>query len=181
MLRPPPRETITSRHVIAGTSRLGTLEAMDTYRDPANVYRAWQDAGPPPVRHAEVDRLLAHLEQRPVDLDRLHREFAEARRPWRTLPLPPRGSRGCWIPFGVLGPCCRDRAGGECVHVAQLLKQRRLGHLKIGARTLTTAEHLAQFREASEVAAPAPQRANANHPRSVDDQALQAKARAQWL
>ena len=36
----------------------------------------------------------------------------------------------------------------------KLLKQRRLGHLKVGARTLITAEHLEQFREASEVPAP---------------------------
>ena len=42
----------------------------------------------------------------------------------------------------------------------KLLKQRRLGHLKVGARTLITAEHLEQFREASEVPAPetSPQR-----------------------
>ena len=38
----------------------------------------------------------------------------------------------------------------------KLLKQRRLGHLKVGARTLITAEHLEQFREASEVPAPEP-------------------------
>ena len=37
----------------------------------------------------------------------------------------------------------------------KLLKQRRLGHLKVGARTLITAEHLEQFREASEVPTPA--------------------------
>jgi hypothetical protein len=36
----------------------------------------------------------------------------------------------------------------------KLLKQRRLGHLKVGARTLITAEHLEQFREASEVPTP---------------------------
>ena len=36
----------------------------------------------------------------------------------------------------------------------KLLKQRRLGHLKVGARTLITAEHLDQFREASDVLAP---------------------------
>jgi excisionase family DNA binding protein len=36
----------------------------------------------------------------------------------------------------------------------KLLKQRRLGHLKVGARTLITAEHLEQFREASEVPPP---------------------------
>ena len=36
----------------------------------------------------------------------------------------------------------------------KLLKQRRLGHLKVGARTLITAEHLEQFREASEVPGP---------------------------
>jgi len=36
----------------------------------------------------------------------------------------------------------------------KLLKQRRLGHLKVAARTLITAEHLAQFREASEVPGP---------------------------
>ena len=38
----------------------------------------------------------------------------------------------------------------------KLLKQRRLGHLKVGARTLITAEHLEQFREASEVPARTP-------------------------
>lgn len=39
----------------------------------------------------------------------------------------------------------------------KLIKQRQLGHLKVGARTLMTAEHLAQFLEASEVQAPATQ------------------------
>ena len=38
----------------------------------------------------------------------------------------------------------------------KLLKQRRLGDLKVGARTLITAEHLDEFRRASEVPAPQP-------------------------
>jgi len=33
----------------------------------------------------------------------------------------------------------------------KLLKERRLGHLKVGARTLITAEHLEAFREATMV------------------------------
>jgi hypothetical protein len=36
----------------------------------------------------------------------------------------------------------------------KLLKQRRLGHLKVGARTLISREHLEQFREASKVPSP---------------------------
>ncbi len=36
----------------------------------------------------------------------------------------------------------------------KLLKQRRLSHLKVGARTLITAEHLDEFRQAAEVPAP---------------------------
>ena len=66
-------------------------------------------------------------------------------------------------------PVDRDGAGARSVYsvraaaaelgvsvsmLHKLLKQRRLGHLKVGARTLITAEHLEQFREASEVPAP---------------------------
>ena len=48
---------------------------MDTHRDPTG-YRPGQHTGPQAGSHAEIGRLLAHLEQRLVELDRLHREIA---------------------------------------------------------------------------------------------------------
>ena len=45
---------------------------MDTHRYPTG-FRPGREAGSP----AEIGRLLAHLEQRLVELDRLHREIAE--------------------------------------------------------------------------------------------------------
>ena len=45
---------------------------MDTHRYPTG-YRP----GPAAGSHTEIGRLLAHLEQRLAELDRLHREIAE--------------------------------------------------------------------------------------------------------
>jgi excisionase family DNA binding protein len=123
---------------------------MDTHRYPSG-YRA----GPSARSHAEIGQLLAHLEQRLAELDRLHREIAED-----ALAL---------AHAAVATPEDRDVAGTRSVYsiraaaaelgvsvsmLHKLLKQRRLGHLKVGARTLITAQHLEQFREASEVPAP---------------------------
>jgi excisionase family DNA binding protein len=128
---------------------------MDTHRDTTTGYRGWQHAGPQAVPHPEVGRLLAHLEQRLAELDRLHREIAQ--------------DAQALAHAAAATPERRDGAAGRSVYsiraaatelgvsvsmLHKLLKQRRLGHLKVGARTLITAEHLAQFREASEVAAP---------------------------
>jgi len=132
---------------------------MDTHRDPTTGYRAWQHAGPhdgPQAgSHAEIGRLLAHLEQRLAELDRLHREIAEdAQALAQAAAATPEGRdrNGASSVYSI-----RDAATELGVSVSmlhKLLKQRRLGHLKVGARTLITAEHLEQFREASEVPAP---------------------------
>ena len=45
---------------------------MDTHRHPTGYH-----PGPSAGSRTEVGRLLAHLEQRLVELDRLHREIAE--------------------------------------------------------------------------------------------------------
>ena len=135
---------------------------MDTHRHPTGHRH-----GPPAGSAAEIGRLLAHLEQRLVELDRLHHEFAE--------------DAQALAHAAVATPVDRDRAEARSVYsvraaaselgvsvsmLHKLLKQRRLGHLKVGARTLITAEHLEQFREASEV--PTPETAAKTSP----DQAL---------
>jgi excisionase family DNA binding protein len=127
---------------------------MDTHRDPTNMYRAWQDVGPQAVSHAEVGRLLAHLEQRLVGLDRVHREIAEdAQALANTAAATPedRDVAGARSVYSVRAAATELGVSVSMLH--KLLKQRRLGHLKAGARTLITAEHLEQFREASEVPA----------------------------
>ena len=54
---------------------------MDTHRDPTTGYRAVPHAGshpgPQAGSHAEIGRVLAHPEQRRVEVDRLHREISE--------------------------------------------------------------------------------------------------------
>ena len=141
---------------------------MDTHRDPTTGYRAWQRAGSQAGSHVEIGRLLAHLEQRLAELDRLHREIAE--------------DAQALAQVAAVTPEGRDVAGGRSVYsiraaatelgvsvsmLHKLLKQRRLGHLKVGARTLITAEHLEHFREASEV--PTPQTALEQCPRGTEE------------
>ena len=63
---------ITSRHVIAGTTP-GDLGSRGHPSRSTHGYHAGQHTGP----HAEIGRLLAHLEQRLAELDRLHHEIAE--------------------------------------------------------------------------------------------------------
>jgi len=128
---------------------------MDTVRDPTTGYHAWLPTAPRAGAHAEIGRLLAHLEQRPAELDRRHREIAE--------------DAQALAQVAAVTPEGRDGAGGRSVYsiraaatelgvsvsmLHRLLKQRRLGHLKVGARTLITAEHLEYFRGASEVPVP---------------------------
>ena len=136
---------------------------MDTPRDLTTGDHAWQPTAPRAGSHADVGRLLAHLEQRLAELDRLHREIAE--------------DAQALAQVAAVTPEGRDVAGGRSVYsiraaatelgvsvsmLHKLLKQRRLGHLKVGARTLITAEHLEHFREASEV--PAPETSPAQRP-----------------
>jgi excisionase family DNA binding protein len=128
---------------------------MDTHRDPTHGYRAWQHAGPQAVSHAEVGRLLAHLEQRLVELDRLHREIAEdAQALAHAAAATPEDHDGAGARSVYSVRAAATELGVSVSMLHKLLKQRRLGHLKVGARTLITAEHLKQFREASEVATP---------------------------
>ena len=117
---------------------------MDTYRHATGHLR-----GPSAGSHAEIGRLLAHLEQRLVELDRLHREIAEDA---QALALAAAASPEDRSVYSVRAAATELGVSVSMLH--KLLKQRRLGHLKVGARTLITAEHLAQFREASEVPGP---------------------------
>ncbi len=104
--------------------------------------------------------MLAHLEQRLVELDRLHHEIAEDAQALAHAAAAPADREGTGNGVGARSVYSVRAAATELgVSVSmlhKLLKQRRLGHLKVGARTLITAEHLAQFREASE--APGPDR-----------------------
>jgi len=123
---------------------------MDTHRYPTG-YRP----GPAAGSHAEIDRLLAHLEQRLVELDRLHHEIAEdAQALAHAAAATPvdRDGAGARSVYSVRAAATELGVSVSMLH--KLLKQHRLGHLKVGARTLITAEHLEQFREASEVPAP---------------------------
>lgn len=113
---------------------MGTLTDLD----------ASADADP----RREIGRLLAHLEHRLAELDQLRHDLAEdahalAGAVTRVGSGPPRSV------FSI-----RDAAAELGVSVSmlhRLIKERRLGHLKVGARTLITADHLAAFRRASEV------------------------------
>ncbi|GAB3654531.1 hypothetical protein GCM10027596_06470 [Nocardioides korecus] len=124
---------------------------MDTHRH-ATGYRT----SPSADFHIEIDRLLAHLEQRLAEVDRLHREIAlDAQALAHAAAVTPEvrndgaGSRSV---YSVRAAATELGVSVSMLH--KLLKQRRLGHLKVGARTLITAEQLAQFREASEVPGP---------------------------
>src|SRR3990170_426949 len=66
----------------------------------------------------------------------------------------PEDREGAWARSVYSIPDAATELGVSVSMLHKLLKQRRLGHLKVGARTVITAEHLEQFREASEVAAP---------------------------
>jgi len=106
--------------------------------------------------HTEIGRLLAHLEQRLVELDRLHREIAQDAQALAHAATATPGVRddgaGSRSVYSVRAAATELGVSVSMLH--KLLKQRRLGHLKVGARTLITAEHLEQFREASEVPGP---------------------------
>ena len=123
---------------------------MDTHRYPTG-FRPGPAAGSP----AKIGRLLAHLEQRLVELDRLHREIAEDAQALAhaaaATPEDRDDGAGARSVYSVRAAATELGVSVSMLH--KLLKQRRLGHLKVGARTLITAEHLDQFREASEVPA----------------------------
>ena len=128
---------------------------MDTHHNPTTGYHSGQSNRPGTGSHAEIDRLLAHLEQRLAELDRLHRaitEDAQALAQAAAATPEDRDAAGTRSVFSI--PDAAAELGVSVSMLHKLLKQRRLGHLKVGARTLITAEHLEQFREASEVPAP---------------------------
>ena len=132
---------------------------MDTHRDPTAGYRPGRHTGDHLASaagaHAEVGRLLAHLEQRLAELDRLHREIAEdAHALAHAAAATPEGRDGARVGSVYSVRAAATELGVSVSMLHKLLKQRRLGHLKVGARTLITAEHLEQFREASEVPTP---------------------------
>lgn len=105
-----------------------------------------EDHSPTPT---DVGQLLFHLEQRLVELERLHHELTrDAQALGRTVSAQP-GTVTATTPsvYSV-----REAAAELGVSVSMLLKQGRLAHLKVGARTLITVEHLAQFRADAEVA-----------------------------
>src|SRR5687767_14983450 len=122
---------------------------MDTHCHAAG-YRPGSLAG-----HTEIGRLLAHLEQRLGELDRLHREIAQdAQALAHAAALTPEVHDGAGSRSVYSVRAAATELGVSVSMLHKLLKQRRLGHLKVGARTLITAEHLEQFREASEVPGP---------------------------
>ncbi len=98
---------------------------------------------------SEIGRLLAHLEHKLSELDQLQQAIVEdAHALAHAVNTHSRSGRPRTV-FSI-----RDAARELGVSVSmlhKLLKDRRLGHLKVGARTLITAEHLAAFRRASEV------------------------------
>ena len=123
---------------------------MDTHRYPTG-YRSGPSDGSP----AGIGQLLATLEQRLAELDLLHREIAEdARALAQAAAANPedRDGTGARSVYSIRAAAAELGVSVSMLH--KLLKQRRLGHLKVGARTLITAEHLEQFRESSEVPAP---------------------------
>jgi excisionase family DNA binding protein len=129
---------------------------MDTHRLPTTG----QHNGPGTGSHVEIGRLLAHLEQRLAELDRLHRVIAEdAQALAHAAAATPEDRDATGAPSVYSIPDAAAELGVSVSMLHKLLKQHRLGHLKDGARTLITAEHLEQFRDSSEVPAPeAPQR-----------------------
>lgn len=97
----------------------------------------------------QICSLLAHLEQKLGELDQLQHDIAadaQALAHAVTSAGPAGSARSV---FSI-----RDAAAELGVSVSmlhKLLKERRLGHLKVGTRTLITVDHLAAFRRASEV------------------------------
>lgn len=128
---------------------------MDTHRDATAGHHPGQHTGSSAGSHGEIGRLLAHLEQRLAELDRLHREIAEdAQALAHAAAATPEDREGAGARSVYSIRAAATELGVSVSMLHKLLKQRRLGHLKVGARTLITAEHLEQFREASEVRTP---------------------------
>ena len=134
---------------------------------PTPGYHAWQHSLQA-SSHAEIGRVLAHLEQRLAELDRLHREIAEdALALAHAAAATPEDGDGDGPRSVYSIRAAATELGVSVSMLHKLLKQRRLGHLKVGARTLITAEHLEQFREASEV--PAPETSPERDPRGTEE------------
>lgn len=99
-----------------------------------------------------VRPLLARLEQRLSELDRLHHEIsADAQALAQAVAASVEAGEHRSV-FSIRDAAVELGVSVSMLH--KLLKERQLGYLKVGARTLITAEHLAQFRAASEVSAP---------------------------
>lgn len=91
-------------------------------------------------RRSDITQLLAQLESTLGELDRLHRDVtrqAEALVQAAGTAEPPRSVFSITEAAEVLG------VSVSTVH--KLLRERQLGHLKVGRRTLITAAHLEQL------------------------------------
>lgn len=100
----------------------------------------------------DVGQLLFHLEQRLVELERLHHEITrDAQALGRAVSAQP-GAVTATTPSVYSVREAAAELGVSVSMLHKLLKQGRLAHLKVGARTLITVEHLAQFRADAEVA-----------------------------
>lgn len=107
------------------------------------------DAGHGADTRTQVCRLLAHLEQKLGELDQLQHDIAQDAQALAHAVTSAGSAASARSVFSI-----RDAAAELGVSVSmlhKLLKERRLGHLKVGTRTLITVEHLATFRRASEV------------------------------
>ncbi len=119
---------------------------MDTHRNPTTGYHRGYGPGPAVGSHADIGRLLAHLEQRLEEMDRLHREIAEdAQALAHAAAATPENRDGAGARSVYSIRAAATELGVSVSMLHKLLKQRRLGHLKVGARTLITAEHLEEF------------------------------------
>ncbi len=98
---------------------------------------------------SEIARRLVHLEHRLAELDQLRHDLVEDAHALADAVQ----SIGSVVParsvFSIRDAAAELGVSASMLH--KLIKERRLGHLKVGARTLITAEHLAAFRQASEV------------------------------
>ena len=154
---PVERRRVLDRYAICDRRHAAwrPLKYMDTPAHPATGRHPGQPSRLGAGSHAEIGRLLADLEQRLAELDRLHRAIAEdAHALAHAAAATPedRDAAGARSVYSI--PDAAAELGVSVSMLHKLLRQRRLGHLKVGARTLITAEQLEQFREASKVAAP---------------------------
>jgi len=97
----------------------------------------------------DIGRLLAHLEDRLAELEHIQHELCDdARALAAALQRVQMGTSARSV-LSIREAAAELGISVSMVH--KLLKERRLGHLKVGARTIITTEHLKAFRRASEV------------------------------